>query len=484
MGLSAKMAIMAGLLVLGQVVAASPSAANGPPANQVLNLRDCLERALAGAPEVGEAQADMELTAAKLAEAKGHRYPQIDLVGLAGPVPQARGNQVFSPDSINQTDRWTWFVRGDATLIQPLYTFGKITENMKAATHGIEADRAKKEQSRNEVALKVKEYYYGLLLARELKELLLEVREDLDDARGTAQKLLDKGSASVEEMDLYKLNTFAGGVDKYLEEARKGEALAMAALLSRMNLPADSGVAIGNERLTMAEGQAAGLQDYLAASLEKRPEYRRVREGLQARRALVAAARAEYLPDVFLAGYLSGAYSEKRDRVNNPWIADQFNHYWGGVALGVRWHLDFGITGAKVAQEQAQYDRLLSTRDFARRNVPLQITKYYLDLQEAKRSITSTKNGYTNAKRWSVTALSNFDFGIGPAEEVFDGLEQYAKLRAAYFQSIYNYQMALANLAYATGQEPLPPRTGTVAGDAGVLRLGAVPESANEEVQP
>ena len=212
---------------------------------------DCIAKALASAPELGEAQADMELTASKLDEAKAHRYPQIDFLGLSGPVPQARGNQVSSPDSINQTDRLTWFVRGDAHLIQPLYTFGKIAENMKAATHGIEVDRAKKKQSRNEIVLKVKEYYYGLLLARELKELLLEVREDLSRARDKAQKLLDQESTNVEEMDLYKLDTFAGGVAKYLEEAKKGEALALAALRTRMNLPPEADLAILQRRVLL-----------------------------------------------------------------------------------------------------------------------------------------------------------------------------------------------------------------------------------------
>jgi outer membrane protein len=108
-----------------------------------LTLDDCIKKALTAAPELGEAQADIDATSAKLDEAKAHRYPQIEFLGLIGPVPQARGNQVYSPDGINDTERWTWFQRGDATLVQPLYTFGKISENMKAASHGIEVDRAK-----------------------------------------------------------------------------------------------------------------------------------------------------------------------------------------------------------------------------------------------------------------------------------------------------------------------------------------------------
>lgn len=442
-------------LALTLSVAGSVLAAETPPGKLVLDLHECLKRALAAAPELGEAQADIDQTASRLKEAESYRYPQIEMLSLTGPVPQARGDQVSSPDSINQTSRWTWFERGDATLIQPLYTFGKIVENMKAATHGIEVDRAKKEQRRNEIAQKVKEYYYGLLLARELKELLLEVREDLVKARDTARKLLDQGSPNVDELDVYKLDAFIGEVDKYLAEARKGESLALAALRTRLNLPVDAELDIATERLTPDEERAPELSVYLDAARAKRPEYRQIREGLKAREALVEAARAAWYPDIFLAGYLSAAYSEKRDRVSNPWVPDDFNHIWGGVALGIKWKLDFGITGAKVANEQAQYDRLLHTRDFAEANIPLQIRKFYLELQEADRSIAAAKNGYANAKKWAVAALANFDFGIGPAREIFDALQEYAKMRAAYFQSIYNYRAAQANLDYATGREPL-----------------------------
>jgi outer membrane protein TolC len=444
------------LLVLGMTLLAGSSfAAEASPGKLVLDLGECLKRALATAPELGEAQADIEQTTSRLKEAESHRYPQVEVLGLTGPVPQARGNQVSSPDSINQTDRWTWFTRGDATLIQPLYTFGKIFENMKAATHGIEVDRAKKDQRRNEIAQKVKEYYYGVLLARELKELLLEVREDLVTARDKARKLLDQGSTNVDELDLYKLDAFTGEVDKYLAEARKGEALALAALRTRMNLPADADLDIATGRLIPDEVRAPELSVYLDEARNKRPEYRQLREGLKAREALVEAAKAAWYPDIFLAGYLSAAYAEKRDRVSNPWVPDEFNHIWAGVALGIKWKLDFGITGAKVANEQAQYDRLIHTRDFAEANIPLQIRKFYLELQEADKSIAAAKNGYANAKKWAVAALANFDFGIGPAKEIFDALQEYAKMRAAYFQSVYNYRLAQANLEYAVGREPL-----------------------------
>jgi outer membrane protein TolC len=438
------------VLVLGTLLLAL---APVPVRAQTLSLNDCIARALAKAPELGEAQADIALSSAKLSEAKGYRYPQIDFLGLTGPVPRARGNQIESPDEIDDTDSWTWFERGDATLVQPIYTFGKISHSMSAAKHGIEVEKARQEQKRNEVVLKVKEYYYGVLLARELKQLLTEVRDDLGRARDKANKLLEQNSTNVEEADLFKLDAFSGEVRKYLAEAAKGEALALAALKSRIGLPPQAPLELADERLRRVGDPIAALDSYVAAAKARRPEFRQVSEGLQARSELVAAAKAARYPDIFLGGKLSVAHSEGRDKVTNPWIQDEFNHFWGGIALGLKWKLDFGITTAKVAQEQAQYDRLISTKYFAEENIPLQITKFYDEGMEAATSMEATKGGYENSKKWAVTALANFDFGIGPAKEIFDSLQQYAKMRAAYYQSIYNYNLAVANLSYATGEK-------------------------------
>ena len=168
-----------------------------------------------------------------------------------------------------------------------------------------------------------------------------------------------------------KLDAFSGEVAKYLEEAIKGEQLAMAALKTRLGLPDDARLEIESERLVMDEDGVQPYETYLDKGRIRRPEFRQIAEGLKARSALVEAAQANYYPDIFLGGLFSWAYAEDRDRIRNPYINDQFKHLNGGVALGARWKLDFGITGAKVAGERAQYNRLLSTREFADANDPV-----------------------------------------------------------------------------------------------------------------
>jgi outer membrane protein len=67
----------------------------------------------------------------------------------------------------------------------------------------------------------------------------------------------------------------------------------------------------------------------------------------------------------------------------------------------------------------------------------------------------ATGDAYGNAKKWEVAAVLNFDFGIGPAKKIFDALQHYAKMKAAYLQSLYNRQLAMANLVYAVSEDPL-----------------------------
>jgi outer membrane protein TolC len=448
---------LAGLVVVTFCCAGvGSSVAAGPPRQEklVVTVNEAIVRALAQAPELGESQADIALAESRLTEAGAYRFPRIEFLSLLGPAPQANKLDFNRPDTGYGLSHLTWFASGDILVTQPLYTFGKISENMKAAGHGIEVDRAKKEQRRNEIAQKVREYYYGLLFARQMKGLVQEIQGHLDTARASARKLLDQGSANVDELDMYKLDAFTGEAAKFLDEANRGEQLALAALRARLGLSPTADLEIADEQLSVGTAQVHDLSVYLAEAENRRPEYRQLREGLKARAALVEAAQANFYPDIFLGAFYSAAYSQDRDKINNPYVSDTFRHNWGGVALGLKWHVDFGITGAKVAAEQAQYERLLKTREYAETNIPLQVRKFYLELVEAKNSAESTKSAWSSARKWTVAAVANFDFGIGPARDIFEGLQNYARMKGEYFQSLYNFRIAEANLLMATGQPP------------------------------
>lgn len=425
----------------------------------VLDLDECIRTALQAAPEIGEAQADLAYTASKLEEAKSYRYPQVDVMTLFGPAPSARKQDVspvINTDKPFSTHDLTWFSSTDLLVTQPLWTFGKISESMKAASHGIEVDKARKQQKGNEVVVEVKKYYYGILLARELQNVLNELQNYMKQGKQKVQEMIDNESASGDPMDIYKLDAYSGAINKYMEEAMKGEKLALAALKARLGLADNVDVTVSTEHLEMPDIKQPVLADVIERARLQRPEFKQLAEGMAARTALVEAAKANYYPDIFLAGMLSWAYADDRDRIKNPYITDSLNHAYGGAVLGIKWKLDFGITDAKVSGEQAQLNRLTSTKLYADNYIPLQIKKAWLDMQEAYKNVGITLKAYQSAKKWGAAALANFDFGIGNARDVFDAVEVYGKMKAAHYQAIYDYIMAKANLDYAIGENPVP----------------------------
>ena len=113
--------------------------------------------------------------------------------------------------------------------------------------------------------------------------------------------------------------------------------------------------------------------------------------------------------------------------------------------------MDFGITKGRVHEAEAEYYKLNEKKRFADEAIPFQVRKVYLDFDEARKNIIETEKAYTNAKKWLVSAVANYDIGIGEAREVTDAATAYALTKAGHLRSLYNHRLSYANLLYATG---------------------------------
>ena len=121
--------------------------------------------------------------------------------------------------------------------------------------------------------------------------------------------------------------------------------------------------------------------------------------------------------------------------------------------LGLQWKYDLGITAGKVDEAEAQLGQIQQKQALAERGIPFQVRQAYLTLQQHKANIEATREGFRNGRKWLVTAVSNFDLGIGAGKDVADAVVAYATLRADYFQAVYHYNLAWAKLDHAAGRD-------------------------------
>ncbi|MBI5025606.1 MAG: TolC family protein [Nitrospirae bacterium] len=419
----------------------------------VMDLKQCIDKAVDLSPEIGEARYEVQASESKKAQADAARYPQVEFLALTAPSPRARGDQVSSPDDSTRPVISGIFGKGEVSLIQPLYTFGKISSFREASESGIKVSMAGVDKKVSDIVLRIKYLYYSLLLAKDLKRLILEIKDDLVTTIEKVEKQLDLGSPWVDQIDQFKLNAFLGEVDRNLNEAEKSIALAKDALKTSIGIAKNIEFDIIDNTLTREERPIRVLEDYINDSRQLRPEFIQLREGLKAREALVSAEKSNYYPMLFLGARGSLAGASNRDRLHNPFVFDEFNHSYGAVFLGLKWSIDFGITKGKVREADAEHRKLLEKKRFADEGIPFEVRKAYLDIEEASKSIEATEKAYKNARKWIIAAVANFDMGVGEAKEIADAVSVYALTRANNLRSIYNERMSYANLLYATGRD-------------------------------
>lgn len=429
-----------------------------------LTLPQLVSLALKFSPEVKTSQSEVNIAEAQKEEVRGYKFPQFDMVGISGPAPQVRkpeirGDGVFYPDTKHDIHGLTIFGRLQFALTQPLYTFGKIAHREKAAEKYVKVKTAEVENKKGEVILRVAEAYYGLVLAQQGKDAVKEARDYLNDAQERVTRLLALKSPTVKDTDPYRIALYEGSLEKFAAEVEEGTKVAYQALKAFIGYGPEQDFRVPLE-LPEPSPAPQQLDYYIKQALELRPEFTMLKEGKAARELLVKGAKADFYPDLFLAviGILAGSPGRYSDP--DPNHEDLTNWFAAGPVVGVKWHFDFGITKAKLKQAKAELERLQNQERTALMGIPVQVAQAYGKVQEHYRASQGLQKAYVNARRWLITAFSNFDMGLGQMEDIFKAFERYGVARGDYLLSLFEYNLAVAKLEKATGAYRLakPPK--------------------------
>jgi outer membrane protein TolC len=458
-----------GLVVLSVWITLWPCylAAQSAPAARTLTLNEAVTLAVQFSPQIKEEQFGILKRQSQRAQADAARFAQLDITVVGGPSPRARGDQINSPDSKDDPRITGAFGLTTFSIVQPLYAFGKINSLRQAAGHGIAVSEAQVHQKATEVALLVHEAYYGYLLAVSLENLALEISEQLTGTINKVQRQLDAGAPGVDNIDLLKLQTFQGELNKQLNDIRQGKALALTGLRTLTGLDPNTPLALADTALQPLERETLPLDKALTDAQQLRPEFTQAREGVKAFEKLVDAAKADYYPVLFMGVIGSVGEATNRNEIDNPFIYNPLKDKVVSPVVGVRWHFDLGITAGKVGEAEAELGKVQQKHAQAEQGIPFQVRQAYLELEQHRANIEATRQGYQKGRQWLVAAASNLDLGIGEGKDVADAAVAYAKLRAEYFQSVYNYNLGLFRLDHAAGRDvamvhtvlpPLPTR--------------------------
>ncbi len=415
---------------------------------RVLTLPECLDLAEQNYPKVREARARLAMKQNKLWEAETAPWSDFKVTAGAGIAPTVRGTTVYSPNSdVALTSNMALAYQVGVEGMVPLWTFGKITSLWDAAKADIEVGRHDIKKEKNAARMNARKAFYGLQLARDSLLLVREAASRIDRYLGEFERRVREGEG--DDIELLKLKMQRAELDARESEALKGEAVALASL--RFLVGVDAPVDIPDEPLLATKHRLGPMVRYLEAARLYRPEINMARAGVLARRAQLELERAKYYPDlgVVLAARLVRAEEVTDQR--NPFANDGGNFTSYGFALGLRWKLDFLPQSARVAQAEAQLEEMRATERFALGGVGVEVEKAFAAAEDAWRRLDAWTRATQYAKQWLIKVQQGIDIGTFDDEDIVDPSKEYALRKFSQMSAAYDYNVAVAELAQATG---------------------------------
>jgi multidrug efflux pump subunit AcrB/outer membrane protein TolC len=403
--------------------------------NSTVKLAHLKEREMQA--RIGEARANYfpvlsnESNAAHLENIEHLQIPTgvLGVYPVTGPIPGENGSLPLGHHN---------FILSTTTAAQPLTQFFKIHAGVEVAKADADVARDDAHRAENEVALKMRELYYGLLSAERRKqaaELRIEAGEErLREARNGVEagavlelKVLE-GQAQIAEA-----RHALGSLDDAISDMK-------VEFNNLAGLPLDCDVELIPPEPETSDVTAGDME---AEALAHNPEVAAAKETLKKARAGLSAAHAEYIPEI-------GAFAQYVHQDGVPLLTEN-----NGVAgLKMNWTLlEFGKRSGQVHERQAQVaeaeENLRQVEDRVRVDIEKEVRKVRraeTGLEAARESVAA------RAEMRRITANQVAASAANPSA-LKEAEGQLAEDEAALFQAEMERNTARAELERTLGQE-------------------------------
>jgi outer membrane protein TolC len=402
---------------------------------RLYTLEECIDIALSESVPLEGAREDLRSAGADVMGSISGVLPRVS-AGISRSESRSISSDPAIPDATSEG------ASGSISASQTLFdgaTFARIAGSYRGRT----ASELSFEWTRRQIVFDVKEAYYGLLRAGQLRDVQQEALELAREQLRKTQSLYDLGSAS--RSDLLKAQVQVGESELALIAAERSAETARAGLALVMGIDVTTPIEASDPPEELSEQEITGFD--LESAISSRPDIMAWEHAVVAGRRSLLAAKAGRWPGLNLSAGLS------RDADS---VGDLFDgvteDYRQSVTLSLSLPIFNGLsTKASIDRSKSQLRSLeLSLRN-ARLSAAYDIENARLSVEEGRRSVDVSQDALTSAEEDLRVSEERFRLRAASMLELIDARVAYSRARAELVDARYNYEVAKAELKLALG---------------------------------
>lgn len=333
------------------------------------------------------------------------------------------------------------FTAGGA-VVWNIFTGGKLLSNHAAARAKLEASNEKYREVQDELTLELVKRYYGLRMARDVVEVRKQVADGIGKHLKDA-KLLEKEGIISKSERLHAEVAYADAMRDYKASLRDANVIeeGLKTLIKAQDANLKDVCIQPNSLLFVYDNSTIDIVAMKENVKANNPQLKQLRAKKKALNAKYHAKMANYSPtlslfayDVAAASHLSEAFPRAAIGGTANWLLfDGFSRYNDvKAANSERKMVDFEISDAEY-------------------NLESLVVKQYQELMKYKEQYDSSSKSIENAQEALRTSSLAFKEGFGTSLQVTDAQMMLSKVKIERLNSIYNYDVTLADLLKTNG---------------------------------
>jgi outer membrane protein TolC len=414
--------------------------------SNTLTLEQCIDMALENNPVLGYRNWEIEALEAQKEEAAGLRLPRVsgagnyhhysDTMRLA--PPRGFGYPLIFTDDILSLN---------FALTMPLFTGGRLSNQIKAAELFQQSAEHSLVHSREELIFKVTNVYFSILKQHQILKSLDFSRTTLEEHLKRVKELLEAKKAA--ELDKLRVEVRLADIAQRIEKEQNTLAVQNRTLANLMGVEELDFRIPPKEELPFSVREL-DLEKSISTAYANRADYQSVQKEAAAQEKKIKAAYAGFWPSVSLyasygvqaalGNYIRQVEVDRIEAIGQIGLSFELPFYEGGRKR------------AEIHQEQARLAMLKEKLRELELRIRLDVEAAVLNIRSTGKRISAVKKALEQARASLQIELEKYDLGMGSITDIFDAESALLELQTVYYSALADYHIFSAHLTFVQGR--------------------------------